>query len=140
MSDLRVTYAVLSVPYPPAWEAWFRPSPASKRLSCLSPAGEQEPWQLPESFPQAAAVLEVGVQDFRACFISVDDDGSWKEGGKQRQEGVAACSSQYLLPFLLLFVYTDEIAPGGSPSQAESLRTVNAFDTPWPCQRSSPMI
>lgn len=67
-----------------------RQSPAGQRLSCLSPLlVSKNPGQLPGSFSQAAAVLEVGVQDLRACFIRVDDDGSWREvgskGGKRLQ-------------------------------------------------------
>ena len=94
---------------PVCWQRWYN-------AACTPTLRNKNQRQLPGSFPQVPAVLVVGVQDFRACFVSVDDDGSWKEGGKHRWEEASACSSQQLHPLLLLFVYTDGAAPRGRPS------------------------
>lgn len=77
----------------------------------------KNPGQLPGPLLQAPAVLVVGVQDFRACFISVDDDGPWKKDGKHRQEEASACSSHHLYPLIFTLVYTDRAIPGGRSSK-----------------------
>lgn len=106
---------------PVCWQRWYN-------AACTPTLRNVSQRQLPGSFPQVPAVLVVGVQDFRACFISVDDNGSWKEGGKHRQEEASACSSQQLHP-LLLFVYTDGATPRGL-HPGYSLRTVNVLALP----------
>ena len=106
---------------PVCWQRWYN-------AACTPTLRNVSQRQLPGSFPQVPAVLVVGVQDFRACFISVDDNGSWKEGGKHRREEASACSSQQLHP-LLLFVYTDGATSRGL-HPGYSLRTVNVLALP----------
>lgn len=134
-ADVRPKFNAISpTQYPPTqpvcWQRWYN-------AACTPTLRNKSQGQLPGSFLQVPAVLVVGVQDFRACFVSVDDDGSWKEGGKHRQEEASAYSSQQLHSLLLLFVYTDgAVSRGHHPGY--SLRTVNAFNTPWLCQQELP--